>query len=284
MICVAHDPDIGHLVSERAAFLINRILDHEQLRAPVLMSALRQGWFRRTLGFLERMSIPGITLHYALRKRCIEEAARKAIEDGAGQVVVLAAGYDVLGTALAADYPEVVVFEIDHPATQAPKRAALEGDGGVRNLHFIPLDLRTGELVGTLRAQDGYDPEKRTLFIAEGLTMYLQAHEVEDILRAVREVAGPSSSIVFTYMARTKGGSLHFRSTTFAVRLWLRLKGEPFSWGLEDERVEGYLREKGLGLGKIVTHAELRQTYLDGAPARRALAEGERICTAQRLD
>jgi O-methyltransferase involved in polyketide biosynthesis len=67
----------------------------------------------------ERATIPGLMLHFMLRKRWIEEAVRGALGRGCQRVVVLGAGYDTLAARLAPQFPAVRFVEIDHPATQA---------------------------------------------------------------------------------------------------------------------------------------------------------------------
>ena len=58
----------------------------------------------------------------ALRTATIDGAVRDAIAAGARQLVILGAGYDGRAWRLA-DLAGVKVFEVDHPATQADKRA-----------------------------------------------------------------------------------------------------------------------------------------------------------------
>jgi len=76
--------------------------------------------------FIERISIPGIYLHYALRKLCIEQTAKEFLEGAqAEQVIVIAGGFDPLLVMLSQQYASTAFFELDHPATQEAKRLAL---------------------------------------------------------------------------------------------------------------------------------------------------------------
>ena len=60
----------------------------------------------------------------ALRSRIAEGVARKAIAQGARQVVVVGAGLDTFACRVA-PVDGLVVYEVDHPATQAEKRRRL---------------------------------------------------------------------------------------------------------------------------------------------------------------
>jgi methyltransferase (TIGR00027 family) len=89
-------------------------------------TALRRRPFRRlartpTLTFL------------AARTRFFDDAVTDGFEAGASQVVIVGAGYDSRAWRLAR--PGVRCFEVDHPATQADKRARAPADGGPT---FVP--------------------------------------------------------------------------------------------------------------------------------------------------
>ena len=85
---------------------------------------VRQGWFRLITKLIERITIPGILLHYALRKKCISELARSALAKGISQVAMLGAGFDPLCSELQREFPDAQFGEIDHPATQRHKVSA----------------------------------------------------------------------------------------------------------------------------------------------------------------
>src|ERR1700677_2967112 len=62
------------------------------------------------------------------RSHFAEEAARRAIGEGARQIVVLGAGLDTFAYRLEPS-EGLRVFEVDHPATQAEKRRRLAATG-----------------------------------------------------------------------------------------------------------------------------------------------------------
>lgn len=64
-------------------------------------------WVRWRAGLFQRWAVPGIFLHFVLRKRWIEALAREAIDRGAIQVVILGAGLDTLSLRLAETNPEL---------------------------------------------------------------------------------------------------------------------------------------------------------------------------------
>ena len=74
-------------------------------------------WFKIRTLFWEHWVMPGISLHYVMRKRFIEEITVKTIHEGSSQVVNLGAGLDTLMLRLHQQYPKVTFIEVDRPAT-----------------------------------------------------------------------------------------------------------------------------------------------------------------------
>jgi O-methyltransferase involved in polyketide biosynthesis len=88
--------------------------------------ARRHAWTRALLRAGEQLVLPGIIAHYLSRKRWLEARVSAAFFAGFEQVVVLGAGFDTLACRLHSAHPTVRFFELDHPATQQPKAAALK--------------------------------------------------------------------------------------------------------------------------------------------------------------
>jgi methyltransferase (TIGR00027 family) len=281
---VSREPGLAQLVSPLSAEASAWCIEAASPHGRQLVRALDRRWFRSAARLLERLALPGITLHYVLRKRYLEDVARRSIREGCRQVVVLGAGFDALALALHLEFPEVLFCEIDHPATQRVKRRALEGRWELpgKKLHFLPADLSRRMLEACLAGCPDFDPAERTLFIAEGLLMYLTPDEVERLFGSVCQCGGPGSRFAFTFMERQPDGRPGFRAASRGVGLWLRLQREPFRWGIAREELPDYLAASGLTLRELAGSETLRDRYLSGACRAMALPEGEGICMAER--
>ncbi len=235
---------------------------------------------RPWLKFVERCSVPGIFLHYGLRKLCIEKTARELLDSGRErQVVVIAAGFDPLAAILHKQYPDTSFYELDHPATQACKKSALEKIGHGSNLRFVPVDLTQNSVEEALH-ETGFAPNKPTLFIAEGITMYLDARQIDRFFRQIHSCGyNPESYLLFTYMLKTFLGSIQFDTATWVADAWLDLKNEKFKWGIEPEALPEFLAARHYRLVRQFTAADLTARYLGGGKPK--LARGENICLAK---
>jgi methyltransferase (TIGR00027 family) len=116
----------------------------------------------------------------------------------APQVVILGAGLDGRAWRMR-ELVRAVVFEVDHPDSQQQKlqRVApltLEA----REVRFVPLDFRHGDLAQALEAA-GHDPRVPTAWIWEGVVMYLNRNEIETTLRTVEARSAPDSRLIVAY-------------------------------------------------------------------------------------
>src|SRR6267154_648087 len=92
----------------------------------------------------------------------------------------VAAGYD--GRAFRYAKPGVRWFEVDHPATQRDKLERLERLGiDASRVRFVEADFTRDPVAGRLRAA-GLDPDAPSLFLLEGVAVYLEPAVPEDVL------------------------------------------------------------------------------------------------------
>jgi len=182
---------------------------------------------------LEMLLVPGIIGHFALRKRAIGWQARAAIDAGCGQLVVVAAGLDLLAWRLAQERPALGVFEVDHPATQSAKRT-LFGEQVTAAQHLVlqPVDLATTRLPAALAAHRAWRSEIPTVFLVEGLTMYLLLEQVVALLSDLRALAAPGSRLIATFMEPGASGRAAFRREGPLLRALLAFGAEPMHFGL----------------------------------------------------
>jgi methyltransferase (TIGR00027 family) len=91
------------------------------------------------------------------------------------------------------------VFEVDLAFLQQHKRL-LSADWPVlaRTLVYVPGDLGGADWPTELLDR-GFEPEKPTDWIAEGVCTYLQPEAIDGLLRQVSRLSPPGSSVCLTY-------------------------------------------------------------------------------------
>ncbi len=134
--------------------------------------------------------------YLAARTAFFDRTVTGAIDRGVRQIVVGAAGYD--GRSLRYAKPGVRWFEVDHPATQRDKLARLKRLGiAAAGARFVEADFTRDPLAARLRAA-GLDPGEPSLFLLEGIAVYLEPAVLENVLDQFREVAAPGSQLAIS--------------------------------------------------------------------------------------
>jgi methyltransferase (TIGR00027 family) len=275
LVLLHRDPKYSDLVSRASAELCAQILEENLGQTRLFLKIVRQDWFRPVAKLIERVTIPGILLHYALRKKCIAGLVRSALSNGATQVVVIGAGFDPLSFELHQEFPGAQFWEIDHPATQRHKLRALSKIGA-EGLHFVAMDLSTATFDNEALIKSGFDPTQRAVWIAEGLLMYLTPNVVSSLMKTSKSLSATGSQFVFTFMEKQSDGRIRFDSQSKLVDWWLRRRGEPFLWGSTRSELVDLVRP--WRVARFFDH-DLRE--LASELTTELIAKGEVICLAE---
>lgn len=220
-----------------------------------------ESWiFQKTISFRERLLLPGISLHYVLRKRHVEAITRTAIDNGVTQVIMLGAGFDTLPWRLHLNNAQVNFIEIDHPATQAEKAKALE-QGRQDNLHFLSVDFAKQDLKTALTEFEHFDGSRKTLFICEGVMMYLSLKDVDILFDSIRELCGSNSEFVFSTLEPRKSP----KNTVPGILYWhLKTINEPIVWDIDSAKMPAFIAERRCQLQSIAGRDEMVDNQLNG--------------------
>lgn len=228
-------------------------------------------------GLYARLGIEGMMNFAVVRERHIHDLMVEAGRSGIEQVVILGAGYDTRAYRIP-EFADVPVFEVDHPVTQAEKRRALKGvvEPLPANVAFVGVDFDTDDL-GQQLAAAGYDAARRTLFVWQGVIMYLTAEGVDRTLAFIAGHSAPGSTLVFDYMDKVALMSGDIATVRFIVRAM----GERITFSIPEAEFPAFLEQRGFGGVSLVTAQDLRRLHLTGANAARPLASGIGIAVAR---
>jgi methyltransferase (TIGR00027 family) len=276
MVLLRQDPKRSRLASKTAVDLCAHVLQDHSSQTRLFLKIVQQTWFRPIAKLVERITIPGILLHYALRKKCISELVRSALANGIAQVVVIGAGFDPLSSELQREFPTAAFWEIDHPATQRHKVRACS-EIGIERVHFVAVDLAAAGLEREALIKSDFDPAKRTFWIAEGLLMYFPADSVSSLMKTLSTLSAPGSELAFTFMEKQGDGQLRFDSQTKLVDSWLRRRGEPFLWGTTRSELAEFVRP--WRVIRFFDHNDLR--HMESDLSDETIAKAEVICLAE---
>ena len=232
------------------------------------------------LGYSEARG-PGVMGFLTARERHIDEYLQKCLAEGLEQLVILGAGFDARAYRYAEQLRGVKVFEVDHPATQRVKTTKVRRIFGELPAHvtYVPVDFDTQSLADRLTAA-GYEPKHKTLFIWQGVTLYLTPEAVDGTLAFVAQQSGPGSAIIFDYMYPSLLDGTVKRGEVSSMRRNRWLSGEEMRFGIPEGTVGAFLEQRGFCQVQDADARFLHDTYFTGAKAQRTVTKGYAVVSA----
>jgi methyltransferase (TIGR00027 family) len=160
------------------------------------------------------------------RSRYAEDKLAEGVMRGVRQYVLLGAGLDTF--AHRNPHPNLRVFEVDHPATQAWKRNLLATTSlpEPQSLTYVPVDFETQSLPQQLQLA-GHDPSQPTVFALLGVVPYLTLSAFRATIAFV--AAQPEGSgLIFDYGQPRAALPLLEQLAHDSLAARVVLAGEPF--------------------------------------------------------
>jgi methyltransferase (TIGR00027 family) len=258
-----------------------RAVTHVDAIAPRLVEgplawAVRAG----RAGWVPALAMNAVTLglldHVEMRTRAIDAAVKDAVRAGVTQLVVLGAGLDARAWRMP-ELATVRVFEVDHPSTQDYKQSRIHTRvPSARDVTFVPVDFARDSLEEAL-TRAGQDADLATLWIWEGVTMYLPVDATRATLAAVAARSGPGSRIAVTY-ATPEATPLGTTVTRVALAAF-RLIGETIHSFMTPEEMRQELATAGFRILDDSSAQQWADRYGQGVWPRIMLVE-ERLAVA----
>lgn len=209
--------------------------------------------------------VPGFHEFFLARTRYMDDTLRDCLDSGLEQLVILGAGYDSRAYRFEALKTDVRIFEVDHPATQSVKKEKLREIFKAQPGHvtFVPADFRADCLDACL-VSAGYNTGLKTLFIWEGVTMYLEEERVIDTLSFMAKNSGKDSCVVFDF---THPEVLDGTCGRTEAAEWLKItqkSEEPLRFGIARDRIPRFLESLGFMDVETVSGEYFNTHYFTG--------------------
>jgi methyltransferase (TIGR00027 family) len=199
----------------------------------------------------------GFWSRVVIRTRFFDDWLREVTGRGVAQVVILGAGLDTRAYRLAWP-PGTRVFELDQPEVLAFKRHVLARHHAVPRCDHrpVPVDLRADWAAPLTGAGLGQD--RPTIWLLEGLLIYLSADEATHLFATIHGLSAPGSHTAFE-AEQTDAGALRERAHRLqAVAAYASL----WRGGLPD--AAGWLARRGW---RLATHDAVEVTARCGRAA-----------------
>jgi methyltransferase (TIGR00027 family) len=253
---------------------------------PVALRLLGEEGRRHILEHEGRYSLPaarGLRSHLVVRSRFAEDRLEEAVARGINTYVILGAGFDTFAYRQPEWAEGMRIIEIDHPESQAAKKARLK-TAGIEipsNVEFADIDFEHETLDEGFR-RHGVSLREKTFFSWLGVTVYLTEDAVEDVFRELARFR-PGSEVAFTFSQPREPESLWQRVLKRpSLATMAAMAGEPWLTYYEPEKLRCMLLETGFSEVYFLTPDESRRRYFaDGrtdipVPRRTSIASALR--------
>lgn len=198
----------------------------------------------------------------AARSRYAEDQLARAVESGVAQYVVLGAGLDTF--AYRNPFSGLRVFEVDHPATQAWKRARLD-EARIQNSNdvtFAPVDFERESLAEGL-SRAGFDRERPAFFSWLGVTPYLTRGAFDATAGYIASMPS-GSGVAFDYAIERRLLSMTQRMALDAMAARVARAGEPFQLFFDPAALAADLAKMGFGEREDLGSEAINARYFAG--------------------
>ena len=148
--------------------------------------------------FVEEVELIDRTRPYvAVRTKFFDNFLKDAFQgqsSGLKQLVILGAGMDTRAFRLEF-LKKITIWELDKPEVIKTKVDILKSIGRIpRNHHFIEVDLTQSSWTSLLGDRD-YNPKLPSVWILEGILMYLSEAQVRDLFHNLQRLTAPGSCL-----------------------------------------------------------------------------------------
>lgn len=220
--------------------------------------------------FMRKIAPSGIYEYVLARTKLLDEVFINALENRFTQIVLLGAGFDTRALRFRSKKTGAKIFELDIQTTQQPKVEILNRKQIAlpKELVFVPIDFNR-ESIGDALGNAGYATDEKSLFIWEGVTMYLTSNAVDRTLDFVRSTAMEESIIAFDYIYASvlrRENKFYGEKEIYEI---VSRAGEGWTFGVEEGTIEDFLTQRGF---KLITHhtpSDLEKRYLTAADGTR---------------
>jgi methyltransferase (TIGR00027 family) len=198
---------------------------NDPIAVPILGSSYDEE-LRRTPTRPDRPFSVALRAFLVARSRYAEDQLTHAVAHGVTQYVLLGAGLDTF--AHRNPFPQLRVFEVDHPATQQWKRELLESGSlpAPANLAYVPVDFERQSMPEQLDAA-GFDSQVPAFFAWLGVVPYLTLEAFRSTVRFIARQS-PGSGVVLDYSQPRSALRFVEQLAHDSLAARVQLAGEPF--------------------------------------------------------
>ncbi|MBN2260761.1 MAG: class I SAM-dependent methyltransferase [Clostridiales bacterium] len=247
----------------------------------IFVKTMKYEFMRNWMVNSSEKSLPGIWAGMICRKRYFDDKVIE-LKNDVDSIVNLGAGYDTRFMRLPG-LGGLKLYEVDQPNNIGNKVKLIKDRLGNLNdnIQYVAVDFDHQKTMDRL-VESGYELNRSTLFLLEGVSQYLTEEGFLDILKMISN-APAGSGIVFTYVLRDliEGKTMYgwekgYEKYVVKDKIWLL--------GYNPDELSELLSEFGMELVEDKSFKDLAPKYIDNLNRNLTSTEIERVAYAVRVD
>ena len=209
-------------------------------------------------------AFPGLHEYMIARTAYFDRVFRDALNNQIPQIVFLGAGYDSRAYRYSKLNSATKIMELDIGPTQNRKKQCLKKAhiDIPEQVRLVPIDFEKGSLISTLE-KAGYENDKETLFIWEGVSYYLNAEAADKTLEFVSQSFHNESAIAFDYAISASEENINqYGVKEFYLSMKEHHQDESLMFAIDEGKTGLYLEHRGLKIDNHLDNDEIESEFL----------------------
>ncbi|WP_278491666.1 class I SAM-dependent methyltransferase [Acinetobacter gyllenbergii] len=228
------------------------------LTSALTVKVMNSSVFNRTLGLLTGQVVG--------RSRYAEDLLEQAIAKGIQQYVLVGAGLDSFTLRHAQQYPQLKIFEVDHPDTQAAKQRKLRQFGELpANVEFVAIDFEKESIADAL-ARSTFKQDQAAFFSWLGTTHYLEPETTLKTLASIAQIAAQGSEVALDYSIDYRELEGVERLGSLFVSQFTRFLKEPLKGQFRPKVLHQAMEQMGYQVTEDLSGDGLSERYFQARP------------------
>ena len=204
----------------------------------------------------------GIYEYVIARTKYIDNIFKEAVENGIEQILIFGAGFDSRAIRFAEKNVNTKIFELDSLHTQTVKIEQFrKKDISIpKNTIFIPMNFHVDSVSEKL-ALNGFKRNKATLFIMEGILMYLNKEVVDKLFKLIYKLAVTESRVIFDYIHASvlRRENIYYGEKDIYKKV--NSLREPWLSGIEKGEMKAFLKNYNFNLIQNLNSEDLEKMF-----------------------
>ena len=208
--------------------------------------------------------LPGLHEYLIARTAWFDSLFMDALNKNIPQIVLLGAGYDSRAYRFAKLISATKIIELDIAPTQNRKKKCLKKAqiDIPKHVTLVPINFNKESLKDVLE-KAGYNNQKKTLFLWEGVSYYLDSESVDTTLEFVSHSSHKESLIVLDYTISISEENINYYGVKeFYQTMKKHHANEELMFAIDEGKTKSFLEQRGLELVNHLDNKEIEKTFL----------------------